>query len=109
LALAGCAIQPHGPVVQHTVKTYFPGRPDHLAAEETWKDNAFSRGLFLFADPELSTVTVWHTNQSALGGCSHFSAGSVAIHVDTNLVPAISATGTAAGNILGATVKSAVK
>lgn len=107
-ALAGCAIPPRGPVVQHTVE-HFAGREDGLVSREVWRDDAFSRGYYLFADPSLQTINAWHTNQSALGGCSHFSAGAVAITVSSNLVPAIGAAGTAVGNIVGAAAKTALK
>ena len=107
--IPACAIQPRGPVVSHTVETFSPGRSDNLVTREIWRDDAFTRGIFFFTDPSLTAVKVWHTNQTALGGCSHFQAGSAGIVVDSNLVPAITATGTAVGNVVGAAAKSAVK
>jgi hypothetical protein len=50
-----------------------------------------------------------HTNQSALGGGSVFSAGTVTITVDTNTAPIVGATGTAVGNIIGAAAKTTLK
>jgi hypothetical protein len=108
LCLAGCAVPPSGPIVSHTIRHY-AGRPDGLIAEEVWRDKAFSHGWYLFADPAMQSVHAWHTNQAALGGCSHFDAGSVTIAVDTNTAAIIGAGGTAAGNIIGATAKSAIK
>ena len=108
LCLAGCAIQPRGPVVGKTVET-FAGRADGLISREVWTDDAFGRGIFFFTDPSLVGVKIWHTNQTALGGCSHFQAGAAGIMVDSNVVPAIGAAGTAVGNIIGAAAKSAVK
>ena len=108
LLLAGCAVPPSGPVVSHSIER-FEGRSDGLVCKETWRDKAFTHGWYLFADPAMQSVHAWHTNQAALGGCSHFDAGSVTIVVDSNLVPAITAAGTATGNIIGAAVKTAVK
>lgn len=93
---------PHGPIV--TAK-YYSGRSDHLIAEI--KDSAFSRGMYLFDDPNAQAITGWYSN--VLGGSSHFSLGSLSVTVDTNLVPAIAASGTASGNIIGATVKTLAK
>lgn len=108
IVFSGCAIQPRGPVVSHTIE-YYAGRKDGLVRREVWKDDAFTRGIFFFADPSLTAVKVWHTNQTALGGCSHFEAGAASIVVSSNLVPAIAAGGTAVGNIVGAAAKSALK
>jgi hypothetical protein len=108
IALAGCAIVPRGPIVSHSHEE-FRDRPDGLISRDIWKDAAFTRGIYLFTDPTLQTISVLHTNHTALGGSSQFVAGNFSVIVDSNLVPAISATGTAAGNIIGAAVKTAVK
>jgi hypothetical protein len=108
LLAAGCAIAPRGPKVSHTVED-FTGRSDGLVHREVWKDDAFGHGIYVFTDPALANVKVWHTNQAALGGCSHFQAGSLTIMVDSNTAPIIGAVGTATGNILGAAAKAAVK
>ena len=50
-----------------------------------------------------------HTNQSALGGGSSFTAGSLTLVVDANTAAIITSGGTAIGNIIGASVKAAVK
>ncbi len=61
--------------------------------------------MLLFADPTVAKMSVVHVNQYGAGGGSIFGFGGLAIHVDTNLVPAIGAAGTAAGKIIGAAVK----
>jgi hypothetical protein len=99
---------PCGPVVSHELRCY-EGRVDGLVREERWKDAAGLRAFYLFTDPSAQNIVAWHTNQAALGGCSHFSAGSVTIKVDTNTAAIIGAGGTAAGNIIGAAAKTAVK
>jgi hypothetical protein len=104
----GCAVVPHGPVVERTTE-YFTNRPDGLIGRVTIKDSAFSRGIYFFTDPSLNTICAWHTNAAELGGGSRFMAGSIAITVDTNLAPTVAAVGAAAGNVLGAAAKSALK
>jgi hypothetical protein len=104
----GCACPHRKAVTQRTVE-WFGGRTDGLVKRETWRDAEGGGGIFLFADPTVQAMTAAHTNQTELGGGSSFAAGSFAIVVDSNLVPAIAATGTAAGNIIGAAAKSAVK
>jgi hypothetical protein len=66
-------------------------------------------GIFVFADPNVQAMAALHTNQTALGGGSVFSAGSMSSLVDSNLVPTLNATGTAVGNVIGAAAKTAVK
>jgi hypothetical protein len=96
--------------VTKKVIEHFQGRSDGLVyRKQIWRDDAFTRGIYFFADPALAKVNAWHTNQGALGGCSHFSAGTVEIHVDTNTAPIVGAAGTAVGNIIGAAAKTAVK
>ncbi len=108
LLIVGCAIPHRKAVTTHTVES-FQGRPDGLLSREEWRDSEGGGGFFLFADPNVQAMTANHTNQCALGGGSAFAAGSFTILVDSNLVPAIAASGTAAGNIIGAAVKTAVK
>ena len=106
--LSACAIVPRGPVVSHTIER-FSGRADGLISREVFRDKTFTRGFYFFTDPSLSSINAWHTNQAALGGCSHFTAGGAGIVVDPNTAAIIGAAGTAAGNIIGAAAKSAVK
>jgi hypothetical protein len=104
----GCACPHRKAVSVHRVEI-FQGRADGLVAREEWRDSEGGGGFFLFADPTVQNMAAIHTNQTALGGGSIFTAGSLTSLVDSNLVPAIGAAGTAAGNIIGAAAKSAVK
>jgi len=106
--LPGCSLPHRRAAATHTIEV-FHCRPDGLISRESWQDSEGGGGFFFFADPHVQAMTAIHTNQCALGGGSAFSAGSMMILVDSNLVPAITATGTAAGNIIGAAAKSAVK
>jgi hypothetical protein len=106
--LCGCAC-PHRKATTLHVLEAFQDRPDGLISRESWKDSEGGGGFFFFADPNVQAMTALHTNQTALGGGSAFAAGSFTSLVDSNLVPAIAATGTAAGNIIGAAAKAAVK
>ena len=54
-------------------------------------------------------MSALHTNQAALGGGSSFTAGGLTVLVDTNSDKIIGVIGTAAGNLIGAAAKSAVK
>jgi len=105
---SGCAIPHRQAATTHTVEV-FTNRPDGLLSREEWRDAEGGGGFFFFADPNVQAMTALHTNQTALGGGSQFAAGSFTILVDSNLVPAIAATGTATGNIIGATVKTIAK
>lgn len=105
---AACSF-PHRNAESFRLVEWFRNRPDHLVAREIWRDREGGGGIFLFADPSVQAMTATHTNQTALGGGSAFAAGSFTILVDTNLAPAIAAAGTAAGNVLGAAAKTAVK
>ena len=110
LPFSGCAVPHRKALTTHTVEVFDPAaRPDGLISREEWRDSEGGGGFFLFADPNVQAMTALHTNQCALGGGSAFAAGSFTILVDSNLVPAIAASGTAAGNIIGAAAKSAVK
>jgi hypothetical protein len=104
----GCAY-PHRTATTARTVEHFSNRPDGLVRRESWQDSEGGGGFFLFADPTVQAMTAIHTNQCALGGGSAFAAGTLTILVDSNLVPAIAATGTAAGNIIGAAAKSAAK
>jgi len=108
LTFPGCACPHRQASATHTMET-FQNRPDGLVRREEWRDSEGGGGFFLFADPNVQAMTALHTNQCALGGGSAFAAGSLTILVDSNLVPAIAAGGTAAGNVIGAAVKTAVK
>lgn len=106
--LCGCACPHRKALTSHTVEL-FDGRADGLLARESWRDQEGGGGFFLFADPNVQAMTAVHTNQFALGGGSAFAAGSLTIVVDSNLAPAITATGAATGNIIGAAAKASVK
>lgn len=108
LCASGCAIVPRGPKVSHTVE-FFTNRADGLIGREVWRSDSISRGLYFFDDPSGASLCFWQSNPPALGGGSRFMAGNIGITVDSNLVPAITATGTAVGNVVGAAVKTAVK
>jgi hypothetical protein len=108
IPLPGCAIAPRGPVVERMTEIY-TNRADGLVSRVILKDSAFTRGFYFFTDPAVQTINASHTNIAELGGSSQFTAGSFTILVDSNLVPVIAAAGTAAGNVVGAAVKTAVK
>jgi hypothetical protein len=108
LLFPGCACPHRQSETSHVVELY-RGREDGLIAREEWRDAEGGGGFFLFADPTVQNMAAVHTNQTALGGGSVFTAGSLTSLVDTNLAPAIGAAGTAAGNIIGAAAKAAVK
>jgi hypothetical protein len=105
---ASCACPHRKGECSHVVET-FQGRPDGLVHREVWRDAEQGGGQFIFSDPAAGQLFASHTNQSALGGGSVFSAGSVTITVDTNTASIVGATGTAVGNIIGAAAKTAVK
>jgi hypothetical protein len=106
--VSGCACPHRKALTTHTVEA-FQNRADGLVRREVWRDCEGGGGFFLFADPNVQAMTATHTNQCALGGGSAFAAGSFTILVDSNLVPAIAASGTAAGNIIGAAAKTTLK
>ena len=106
--LCSCATPHRKTVTKHTVER-FCGRPDGLIARETWLDQDSGGALFLFEDPKSQGMCIKHTNQPALGGNTWFTMAPLSMLVDSNLVPAIAAGGTAVGNVVGAAVKSAVK
>jgi hypothetical protein len=95
LFFTGCACPRRAALATH-VRERFTGRADGLVLRETWKDAERGGGVFLFTDPNVQSMFVNHTNQAALGGGSVFTA-------------IIGAGGTALGNVIGASVKAAVK
>ena len=107
-SLLGCA-SPHRAAVTTHVAERFDGRPDGMFMRETWTDSEKGGGFFLFADPNVQGMAAVHTNQTALGGGSSFTAGSLTLVIDTNTAAIITSGGTAVGNIIGATIKSTVK
>jgi hypothetical protein len=106
VGLSGCAFPHRTSRSDHFIEE-FAGRPDGLIRRETWRDREGGGALLLFADPTVARMSVVHVNQNDAGGGSIFGLGGLTIHVDTNLVPAIAATGTAVGNVVGAAVTSA--
>jgi hypothetical protein len=80
-----------------------------MIAREEWRDKDSGGSMFLFTDPASQGMCIWHTNQPALGGGSKMMLAPFSVTVDSNLVPAITAGGTAVGNIIGAAAKSALK
>lgn len=75
--------------------------------QETWLDRSWGGGTFAFTDPQASQAVFAHTNQAALGGGRSTSIGAISSTITTNAVQAITAGGTAAGDVIGATVKAA--
>jgi hypothetical protein len=108
MALCGCAGIHRYNEASHSIKTYH-GRSDGLIGVEEWRDDHKVGARFFFADPTSQGLCDRYTNQPAIGGSGWFMGAPFSMVVDSNLVPAISATGTAAGNIIGATVKTIAK
>jgi hypothetical protein len=106
--LCSCACPHRKAEATHVVEN-FTDRVDGLIRRETWRDAETGGGEFVFTDPAAGQLFAAHTNQSALGGGSVFSTGTVTITVDSNTAPIIGAAGTAAGNIIGAAAKAAAK
>jgi hypothetical protein len=104
LCVGGCACPRRRADTSHRIE-YFQGREDGLVVREEWRDSESGGGVFIFADPNVQAMTALHTNQSALGGGSLFTAGSMVSVVDSNVTPVIGATGTAIGNVVKAAVK----
>jgi hypothetical protein len=105
---SSCAC-PHRKGESSRVMETYAGRADGLVQRETWRDAEQGGGEFLFTDPAAGQLFAVHSNQSALGGGSVFSAGTVTITVDTNTASILGATGTAGGNVIGAAAKAAAK
>lgn len=115
LLVTGCASLPAGPEEKHfvhNVRKTFSGRSDGLVLEddysEEWKSRSFTRGEYFFTDPKASSLCLWHTPQPGLAGSTRVMAGDLSIVVDSNLVPVITAGGTAAGNAAAAFGKKAI-
>jgi hypothetical protein len=106
--LSSCACPHRKAESSHRIES-FAGRSDGLVRRETWRDAEQGGGQFVFTDPAVGQLFAAHTNQSALGGGSVFSAGTVSVTVDTNTAPIIGAAGTAVGNVIGAAAKSSIK
>ena len=75
--------------------------------QETWMDSSSGGGTFVFTDPAASQLEFDHTNQSALGGGRVTKAGSITSTITTNGVSAITAGGSAVGNVIGAAASAA--
>jgi len=108
LAFLGCACPHRKAESSHFVEA-FAGRSDGMVRRESWRDSEQGGGQFVLTDPAAGQLFASHTNQSALGGGSAFSAGTVTITVDSNAAPIIGAAGTAVGNVIGAAAKAAAK
>lgn len=83
------------------------GPKTFVASRESWIDKSSGGGTFLFTDPAASQVSSVVANQTALGGSHNFGVGSVSSTISSNAVAAISAGGTAVGNIIGAAASAA--
>ena len=108
LLLCGCANPRRAAITSHEIRTY-RGREDGLIAVEIWQDTEKGGGVFFLTDPTVSGLVAIHTNQPALGGGSQFMFGQASIVVDPQTGSIIGAVGTAAGNIIGAALKTAAK
>ncbi len=108
VALWGCATPHRSTTTTHTIESY-RGRSDGLLARETWTDKDAGGALFLFTDPSSQGMCIKHTNQQALGGNTWFMMAPFSMVVDSNLVPFVTAAGTAIGNVAGAAAKAAAK
>lgn len=107
LALCGCTIAPHGSRATHRVWTY-EGRKDGLVRYEVLTDRSAGGGALFMMDPSIANFAGGHTNAAMqVGGWVTLGNGSVT--VDPQTVAIVGAVGTAAGNIIGAAVKTAVK
>lgn len=107
LSLTGCTIAPHGSRTTRKVYTY-QGRQDGLVRVERWTDRSAGGGMLLMMDPTLNNVALYHTN-SAMQVGGWFTLGNGSVNVDPQTGAIIGAVGTAAGNIIGAALKTAVK
>lgn len=106
IALCGCTIAPHGSQATHTVKSY-QGRKDGLVMVERWTDRSAGGGALFMMDPSIANFAGGHTNSAMqVGGWVTLGNGSVTVDPQTGAI--IGAVGTAAGNIIGAAVKSSV-
>lgn len=78
-----------------------------VAYRETWTDRSKGGGTFLFTDPQASQVSSSVNNQAALAGSHEFAVGAVSATISSNAVVAITAVGSAGGNLIGAAAKAA--
>lgn len=106
--LSSCST-PHRKTETLHIFESFTNRADGLVSREEWRDTDSGGAMFLFVDPSSQGMCIKHTNQPALGGSTWMMMAPFSMVVDSNLVPAIAAGGTAVGNIVGAAVKTAVK
>lgn len=107
LLVSGCTIAPHGSRATHEVWTY-EGREDHLVRKERWTDRSAGGGALFFMDPSLNNLALYHTNTvMQTGGWITLGNGTVTVDPQTGAI--IGAVGTAAGNVIGAALKTAVK
>lgn len=107
VALCGCTIAPHGSKATHYTWTY-QGRQDGLVRCEKWTDRSSGGGALFLMDPTLNNVALYHTNSVMQTG-GWFTLGNGTVTVDPQTGAIIGAVGTAAGNIIGAALKTAVK
>lgn len=90
--------------------SFWSARPHvFVASREEWRDESRGGGTFMFTDPVASQISSVVTDQTALGGSHNFGVGSVSSTISSNAVQAISAGGTAVGNIIGAAASAAAK
>jgi hypothetical protein len=105
--LCGCTIAPHGSKTTRDVWTY-AGNPPVMIRHERTVDRSAGGGALFLMDPSLNNVAIYHTNADLhVGGW--FLLGSGTVTVDPQTTGIIGAVGTAAGNIIGAAAKTAVR
>ena len=75
--------------------------------DEIWSDDSSGGGTFIFTDPSASSLAFSHTNQTALGGSRSTGIGQIQSVITTNAVQAITAGGSAVGNVIGAAASAA--
>lgn len=80
-----------------------------LAYRETWTDKSGGGGTFLFTDPQASQLSFTKTNQAGLGGSRSVTVGNIQSTITSNAVAAITAGGSAVGNVIGAAAQAAAK
>jgi hypothetical protein len=105
MATPGCFTAHNKDHAVHEVREYH-AQTGRLVRHERWEDFHKGGGTALLADPKASALDRQHVNQSALGGNSAIKVGEVSSVVSTN---GLTATGDAAGNILGEASKALLK
>lgn len=108
LLLTGCAA-PHRAATATHEHREFNGRVDGLVSEDVWRDSERGGGIFFLSTSDVQLLSATHTNQTALGGGSFFTAGPMSVKVDPQTSQIIEATGSAAGAVIGTALKTAVK